>query len=68
MEVVTQKYFLERMGIIKRAEILEKNMTSSQKNYISSTLNRLLNKQLMGELFKVCAISPKTKLIPEGFD
>ncbi len=53
MEVVTQKYFLERMGIIKRAEILEKNMTSSQKNYISSTLNRLLNKQLMGELFKV---------------
>ena len=37
MEVVTQKYFLERMGIIKRAEILEKNMTSSQKDYISMT-------------------------------
>ncbi len=53
MKIVTQKYFLERMGIVKRAKILEKNMTSSQKDYISSTLNRLLNKQLMGELFKV---------------
>ena len=41
------------MGIIQRAKILEKKMTQKQKNYMSSTLMRLLHKNLMGELFKV---------------
>jgi len=52
-KIVSQKFFLETMGIIERAKVLEKNMTSKQKNYMSFTLRRLLHKDLMGELFKV---------------
>ena len=51
--VVSQKFFLEKMGIIQRAKILEKRMTQKQKEYMSSTLIRLLHKNLMGDLFKV---------------
>ena len=52
-KIVSQKFFLEKMGIIDRAKILERSMTIKQKNYMSFTLRRLLHKQLMGELFKV---------------
>ncbi len=52
-EIVTQKFFLEKMGIIERAKILEKNMDIQQKIYMTDTLRRLLDKKLMGELFKV---------------
>ena len=51
--VVTQKFFLERMGIMERAKILEKKMDNKQKNYMIITLDRLLNKKMMGDLFKV---------------
>ena len=52
-KIVSQKFFLERMGIMERVKILEKNMTEKQKVYNTNTLNRLLNKRSMGELFKV---------------
>ena len=52
-KIVSQKFFLERMGIIQRAKILEGSMTDKQKDYMSFTLKRLLHKELMGELFKV---------------
>ncbi len=52
-DIVSQKFFLEKMGIIQRAKILEKKMTQQEKNYMSLTLNRLLHKDLMGSLFKV---------------
>ena len=52
-KIVTQKFFLERMGIIERAKILEKKMNERQKKYMITTLSRLLNKNSMGELFKV---------------
>ena len=51
--VVTQKFFLERMGIIERAQILEKKMTNKQQKYMEDTLSRLLEKKQMGSLFKV---------------
>ena len=51
--IVSQKFFLERMGIIERAKILEKKMTTKQKKYMSETLNRLLDEKQMGKLFKV---------------
>ena len=41
------------MGIIERAKILEKKMNKQQKKYMITTLSRLLDKNLMGELFKV---------------
>ena len=47
------KVFLEKMGIIERAKVLKKNMTFEQRDYMSSTLMRLLHKELMGDLFKV---------------
>ena len=50
---VSQKFFLEKMGIIQRAKILEKKMTQEQEEYMSITLTRLLHKDLMGDLFKV---------------
>ena len=52
-KIVSQKFFLEKMGIIERAKTLEKKMDIKQKNYMSLTLMRLLRKELMGELFKV---------------
>ena len=51
--IVSQKFFLERMGIIKRAQILERKMTKKQKKYMSETLTRLLEEKQMGKLFKV---------------
>ncbi len=52
-EIVSQKFFLERMGIIERANIIKKKMNNEELDYLSSTLKRLLHKELMGKLFKV---------------
>ncbi len=52
-DIVSQKFFLETMGIIERAKILEKNMNSRQKSNMFLILKRLLHKELMGDLFKV---------------
>ena len=51
--IVSQKFFLEKMGIIERANILQRKMNLKQKNHMFLTLRRLLHKNLMGELFKV---------------
>ena len=48
-----KSFFLEKMGIIERAQILEKNMNVEELDYMSLTLKRLLHKDLMGSLFKV---------------
>ena len=52
-KIVTQRFFLERMGIIERAQILEKKMTNKQQKYMEDTLARLLEEKQMGSLFKV---------------
>ena len=52
-KVVTQKFFLETMGIIERAQILKKKMTNSQQKYMADTLARILEEKQMGSLFKV---------------
>ena len=52
-KIVTQKFFLERLGIIERAKNLEKKMTNKQQKYMKETLNRLLEEKEMGNLFKV---------------
>ena len=51
--IVTQKFFLETMGIIERAKIIEKNMNEQQRKDMFFTLKRLLHENSMGELFKV---------------
>ena len=65
----TQRDFLIKLGARERLEILKKS-TNSEKTKIDleKGLCRLIENSQMGELFKVCAMSPKNKLIPEGFD
>ncbi len=52
-EIVTQSFFLKKMGILERAEIVSRNMTLKEKSDLYFRIQRLLNHNLMGELFKV---------------
>ena len=52
-KIITQKQFLEDMGILKRAEILAKKMKFSQQTDLYTRLKRLLSPKSMGDLFKV---------------
>ncbi len=61
-KIVTQKEFLEKMGIIQRADILSKKMKFSEQSDLYLRLKRLLSPSLMGNLFKVIlAYNSKTK-------
>ena len=51
--VVSQSFFLKKLGIIERAMILTKNMNFKDKSNFYSRLKRLLSSDEMGELFKV---------------
>ena len=51
-KVVTQK-FLEKMGIIERANNLSQKMSFKEQSNLYLRLKRLLDKKLMGNLFKV---------------
>ena len=52
-KIVTQKFFLEKMGIIERANILSKKLSFNQQSNLYLRLKRILHVNLMGELFKV---------------
>ena len=66
---ISQRNFLINLGAFERLEILKKSTNSEKiKNDLDEGLNRVIENSQMGELFKVCALSPKNKLIPEGFD
>mgnify|MGYP001277312172 CR=1 FL=1 len=52
-KIVTQKFFLEKMGIIERANNLSQKMNFTEKSNLYLRLKRLLDKKLMGSLFKV---------------
>ena len=52
-KTVTQKEFLEKMGIIERAESISKKMTFKEKTNLYFRLRRLLSPKMMGSLFKV---------------
>ena len=52
-KIVTQKYFLEKMGIMERANSLSYNMSFKEKSNLYLRLKRLLDIRLMGNLFKV---------------
>ena len=51
--VITQKEFLENMGIIERAEIIAKKMKFSEQSDLYLRIKRLLSPNSMGDLFKV---------------
>ena len=66
-KIVTQEFFLKKMGIIDRAEILSKKMNFQQKTEIYYRLQRLLNPKQMGELFKVIFTFKLKKKFSIGF-
>ena len=52
-KIITQKEFLEKMGIVERANILAKKMKFREQSDLYLRLRRLLSPSLMGNLFKV---------------
>jgi cyclopropane-fatty-acyl-phospholipid synthase len=62
-----QKKFLINLGILKRAEIISKKLTFSQKADIYYRVKRLIDKNLMGELFKVVFAAAKGVRFKVGF-
>ena len=52
-KVISQREFLENMGIRKRAEIIAKKMRFSEQSNLYFRLKRLISPNLMGDLFKV---------------
>ena len=52
-KIVTQREFLQNMGIIQRAEILSKKLKFTEKSDMYYRLKRLLSPKSMGDLFKV---------------
>ena len=65
--VVTQEYFLKKMGIINRAQILSKKMNFQEKSEIYYRLQRLINPKQMGKLFKVIFAFKLEKKFTMGF-
>ena len=54
--ITSQRNFLINMGILHRAEIISKNLPFSKKADIYFRLKRLIDKNQMGDLFKVMLI------------
>jgi NADH dehydrogenase [ubiquinone] 1 alpha subcomplex assembly factor 7 len=65
--ITTQREFLKKLGIIKRAEILSKNLPFTEKANIYYRLKRLIDEKYMGQLFKVMFITKKKSSFNLGF-
>jgi NADH dehydrogenase [ubiquinone] 1 alpha subcomplex assembly factor 7 len=65
--LTTQKEFLLKMGIMKRAEIISKKENFSKKADIYYRLKRLIGEKQMGNLFKVMFIKNKKNSFKLGF-
>ena len=63
----TQKNFLIKLGILERAEILAKNMPFSKKADIYFRVKRLIDKNSMGDLFKVMFVTNNKNKFQLGF-
>ncbi|MDC1280360.1 SAM-dependent methyltransferase [Pelagibacteraceae bacterium] len=65
--ITTQKEFLTRLGIMKRAEILSKNITFRKKADMYFRIKRLIDDRQMGKLFKVTLVTNKKNKFKLGF-
>ena len=63
----SQRNFLLNLGILQRAEILSANKNFLEKANIYYRINRLIDKNNMGEIFKVIHIHTKNKKFNIGF-
>ena len=57
--ITTQRNFLINLGIQQRAEIISRNLPFSKNADIYYRLKRLIDKNQMGDLFKVMLITDK---------
>ena len=67
-KIVSQKEFLEKIGILERAEIISKKMSFKEKSNIFFRVSRLIHQNAMGSLFKVIFSYRLIKKISLGFD
>ena len=65
--ITTQEKFLKKLGILERAEIISKRLPFSQKANIFYRLNKLINKNFMGEVFKVMLLTKNKEKFKLGF-
>ncbi len=66
-KIVNQSFFLKKLGIVERAEILSKDMSFKEKADLYYRLERLLSEKKMGKLFKVLFAADKTIKFNLGF-
>ena len=66
--ITSQRNFLMSLGIEKRAEILSRNLPFSKKADIYYRLKRLIDKDQMGNLFKVMLVTNKNINFKTGFE
>ena len=62
-----QRSFLTKLGIFERAEIISRNIPFSKKVDIFYRIKRLIDKNQMGDLFKVLFITKKENKFTLGF-
>ena len=65
--ITTQGNFLIKLGILKRAEIISKNLQFSKKADIFYRIKRLIDAKHMGSLFKVLFVSKSKNNFNLGF-
>jgi len=65
--ITTQRNFLTNLGIQQRAEIISRNLPFTKKADIYYRLKRLIDKNQMGDLFKVMLITNKKMNFKLGF-
>ena len=65
--LTSQRNFLTKLGILDRAETLAKNLQFSKKADIYYRIKRLIDRNFMGELFKVMFVTGKNIKFKLGF-
>jgi NADH dehydrogenase [ubiquinone] 1 alpha subcomplex assembly factor 7 len=63
----TQRNFLTKLGILNRAELLSQKMAFSKKAELYFRIKRLIDKDKMGNLFKVLFVTNKKNKFKLGF-
>jgi len=66
-KIINQNEFLEKMGILERANIVSKKMTFKEKADMFYRLKRLLHSKEMGSLFKVIFAQMRNRNFSLGF-
>ena len=66
-KIISQNEFLQKMGILERANILSKKMTFKEKADMFYRLKRLINPKEMGNHFKVMFAQKKGGNFSLGF-